>query len=146
MTTCILLQEKKKRISTNELVKSNNSGTTWSFIVKRSLKIPKTSVKIERTITNKTSEDSSNEVQFIKIIKTQFDGEATRKPPVVYPHQVITVSYFDENYLIDSFFHEVEILTQEPINKTNQIVKIKIKEDVEGSTSEQSETLTMWII
>ena len=93
-------------------------------------KLTKTKNDNMHTSTEKEENKFSLQIQFIKIANTQFNGEAISKLLVVCPHQVITVSYFGENYSIDSFFREDESLTQEPINKTNEIVKIEITEDI----------------
>ena len=65
-------------LHTNDSVHSSNSGTSWSSIIKRLLKInaPKISIEVGITTTNKISEDLSNEIQFTKTIKTKIDEEA----------------------------------------------------------------------
>ena len=75
-------------------IKSDSSGTSWSSIVKKSLKmnVPRVSIDIASTSsTSKQSVDSNNEVQYLKTVRTC--GVKVNKPPpkVQVPPKIITV-------------------------------------------------------
>ena len=104
-------QEVIQASSDNRSIKSGDSSTSWSSIVKRSMKmnIPRINIDITSTTTSKTSEGSTNEVKFIKSIKNPADIHTTSEVPIVSPPKIINVPCSDEKGSSKSLFHDNEI-------------------------------------
>ena len=83
--------------SDNGSIKSGESSTSWSPIVKRSMKmnIPKINIDITSVTSSKSSNESTNEVKFIKSIKNTSGTEVTSDVPIVSTPKIINVPYSD---------------------------------------------------
>ena len=115
-------------------IKSDSSGTSWSSIVKKSLKmnVPRVSIDIASTSsTSKQSSDSNNEVQYLKTVRTC--GVKVNKPSKVQvPPKIITVPDSDEASISESEFSEDECTPSKKVCASST-VQHKIPKNNEGS-------------
>ena len=135
-------QEVIQASSDNRSIKSGDSSTSWSSIVKRSMKmnIPKVNIDITSITSSKSSNKSTNEEKFIKSIKNPSGTKTTSEVPIVSPPRIINVSYSKVKGTPKSLFHDNGITIEDQDNNNKEFVQNEETQSTEFVPSEQNES------
>ncbi len=122
--------------ASNTSIKSENSGRSWSSILKKSLRMDAPRVSIDIASTSSTSEkikDIKNEVKYLKTVHTYEDSKDIGPSKTKSPPQIITIPDSDEASTTESEFSKDASTSREKVCHT-RTVQQKSPEDDEGST------------
>ena len=104
------------------------------------MNIPKINIDITSVTSSKSSNESTNEVKFIKSIKNPTGTKTISEVPIVSPPRIINVPYSKVKGIPKSLFHDNEITFEDQDKNNKDLVQNEEIQSTEFVPTEQKET------